>query len=515
MSDCAKYQEYICALVDEELNNSDRAALMAHIAECSECKAMYSAFAAVSGAIAEDMAEVPEALHENIMAGVRRSAMVKNNSRRNMRHTKSMIAAAACFAVVLMSAIGISGALSARRNAVITSGSEMAVVAEAPIKNIENFESEEIVPAPTVKPAEVPAQVQSVPTATASPVITAAPVQTADPYAGTSAPNSTPAAAVQPTAAPAQDMSAPKTTIAPIPTTVPVAPVSTAVPETAAIPQIASMDEAQAAEPVYSEAPIENKAAEAPASEAADAPALASVPAPAAEPVITEEENTAAEEAPAVTASPRRSLFRSAPAVQSETADDADDAAPASLQPSEKLGHSIMSFFSLTEPAATEAPQAELEKALADITVDFRDKKNYEELAKLLTSKTADTLPEGSPDKTYCFIILNGNMELRLLVYSYGNKLYYTIYDELIEQPVYAVSCTQDELEKLIETSSAKVTPDPIVSPAAADDTAADSFSGESTASEGSAKNDGKISVANSTGGISVASSGTNRVTVK
>ena len=125
MSECSKYRELICSLVDEELNTQTREALLSHIDGCKECKALFDAFSALSGAVSEDVEEVPEALHENIMAGVRRSALRSKNKKRSMRQTRSLLAAAACFAVVIMSAVGISKTMESRKGDVIN---DMAVV---------------------------------------------------------------------------------------------------------------------------------------------------------------------------------------------------------------------------------------------------------------------------------------------------------------------------------------------------------------------------------------------------
>ena len=51
MSECSKYRELICSLVDEELNTQTREALLSHIEGCGECKALYEAFSALSFAV--------------------------------------------------------------------------------------------------------------------------------------------------------------------------------------------------------------------------------------------------------------------------------------------------------------------------------------------------------------------------------------------------------------------------------------------------------------------------------
>lgn len=49
MNDCEKYSELISALIDGELNDEERAALEAHLAECPDCRRVSEAFSAISG----------------------------------------------------------------------------------------------------------------------------------------------------------------------------------------------------------------------------------------------------------------------------------------------------------------------------------------------------------------------------------------------------------------------------------------------------------------------------------
>ena len=71
MKDCEYYREKISCLIDGELSPDETAELEAHIAECSECRALYDAFAAVSAALGGGMEEPPESIAPAVMQEVR------------------------------------------------------------------------------------------------------------------------------------------------------------------------------------------------------------------------------------------------------------------------------------------------------------------------------------------------------------------------------------------------------------------------------------------------------------
>lgn len=99
MSSCEFYQELISRLVDDELSAEEQAVLVSHLEHCPDCAALYQAFQSISGVIAEDLAEPPEALSENVMAELRREAIKTEN--RKKRRWKGPLATAACLAVVI------------------------------------------------------------------------------------------------------------------------------------------------------------------------------------------------------------------------------------------------------------------------------------------------------------------------------------------------------------------------------------------------------------------------------
>ena len=106
MNSCETYQELISRLVDGEISREEHEALMAHMNTCSRCNAMYAVFHDLSDILSEEPEPLPEGLHENIMAGVRRSEMIKKNRRMRTFGLRMALSAAACALLVLFAASG-------------------------------------------------------------------------------------------------------------------------------------------------------------------------------------------------------------------------------------------------------------------------------------------------------------------------------------------------------------------------------------------------------------------------
>ena len=102
MGDCEKYQELISCLLDGELSSQDEERLRTHMESCAECRAMYEAFASLSGALAADQEEPPAELAQGIMFKVQANAAARRNKRRI--RIGRIAAAAACLAVVIFAA---------------------------------------------------------------------------------------------------------------------------------------------------------------------------------------------------------------------------------------------------------------------------------------------------------------------------------------------------------------------------------------------------------------------------
>ena len=102
MSECEKYQALISEMLDDELNESEKAQLAEHLRICPECVSLYKAFSGLSQCIKEDCAEMPSEVHENIIAEIRRADIKKKNQKR--KPFKALIATAACAALIIAGA---------------------------------------------------------------------------------------------------------------------------------------------------------------------------------------------------------------------------------------------------------------------------------------------------------------------------------------------------------------------------------------------------------------------------
>lgn len=103
MKDCAYYQELISRLLDRELTVEEGEELSEHARSCEQCRAVYTAFSAISGALADGLEEAPEELCENVMAHIRRGELKKQNTRKMKRSRLAAIAACA----VLVAGLGV------------------------------------------------------------------------------------------------------------------------------------------------------------------------------------------------------------------------------------------------------------------------------------------------------------------------------------------------------------------------------------------------------------------------
>jgi anti-sigma factor RsiW len=132
VKDCAYYQELISRLIDREITPEEGEELAAHARECEECRAVYTAFVALSEQLSGDLVEPPEELHENVMAEIRRAELWKQN-----RKPKNRLRRWAAIAACAVLAVGV-GALTLPRllhtgSATAAAKNEAASVAEAPM----------------------------------------------------------------------------------------------------------------------------------------------------------------------------------------------------------------------------------------------------------------------------------------------------------------------------------------------------------------------------------------------
>lgn len=454
MSECSKYRELICSLVDEELNTQTRDALLSHIEGCGECKALYEAFSALSAAVSEDIEEVPEALHENIMAGVRRSALRSKNRKRSMRQTRSLLAAAACFAVVIMSAFGIAKTVESRKGDVINDMAAVKSETQTAADTAEAAVTAET--APTAMPqanASTPKPADTVkPTSTPAPPVRES-TEEVDEYGGMRSESADEEAAISPVQSGVNGIEIPNAQAS--------AESAASQPQSepaASQPQsgLYSLPAEQSGEETQ-EASVENE----------NGAAAQAIESPAADSTVSEQPSvnaaaagTQQAETPEDTGSVQ-SDSAPAPAPAVSAAEAAAESSASPVEQEAKPGRFSVGFrglFSALSPAATSAPEAE-KLPEADVYLKLTGDKDYEELSKLLLG-TLSELPIETPDRTYLVSIERDENPIVLIMRAYGDKLYYSIYDELILQNVLLADCKPEAMDKFILEHTDAQTPE-------------------------------------------------------
>lgn len=149
MTNCEQYQELISRMLDDDLSKAERGALAAHVKTCPDCAAVYVAFRSVSEHLGAELEEVPDALHENIMAEVRRDSIRSRNSvQRSHRSWHTVLTLAACLVLVVAAAYSLPKIVGRK-----------AAVNAAPSLAMESVRAEEPMAAPAPAPEE-PAEAQ-------------------------------------------------------------------------------------------------------------------------------------------------------------------------------------------------------------------------------------------------------------------------------------------------------------------------------------------------------------------
>ena len=483
MRECEYYEELISRLVDSELNKNEYDALWMHIKNCSRCNAMYAVFNAMSDIISDDTAELPEGLHENIMAGVRRSDIVKKNRFKLSRPVRNALAAAACAVFVLFAARGLSPAdrakdvaLSGEEAAVMQSTAPAAESAEA--LPAETAAPEAAAPSPAAVPAPAPAS-----TPAAVNTVPAATVPTRDIYLSDDSPaqstGSAPSAVHTPAPAPSP-VETPLVALTPV----------TAPPVKAPAAEPAAQAESAEAPAVQSDPPMTVKA---------DPPMTVKSAAPAKNTNSGEGAAVSAEteppvESPEVSDSPSllsrgfRALFVSAPAPARSEAPSSEAAAAEEASPTVEAAPSAEPAPVKDDTAVASEAKKDVEEATAKLVL--RDKDDMAELLKLL-SGTEKKLPDGKADKVFRIVLADeaetavqdlsapgvtaapsvsaapevsaapdaspapGSVdedarEEKMYVYFFGKEIYFLSYDKG-EAVVCLAKCSAEELEKFID----------------------------------------------------------------
>ena len=157
--DCAYFRALIERSAEESLTETESAALSAHLAVCSECRALQSGYAAIRDALRADI-EPPAALSETVMHRVRAYGAVPQPRRTNLPRRRAL-AAAAC--LVLLAGIGAFSLLRGRMGgfsaAAQTESIAMDMAAPVQARSADTApaggpELPESVPAPAAEPEE-------------------------------------------------------------------------------------------------------------------------------------------------------------------------------------------------------------------------------------------------------------------------------------------------------------------------------------------------------------------------
>lgn len=123
MSDHERFEELLSALLDGELTAEEEAEMRAHMAECAECAAMYEAFAAVGAAMKADAEDVPDTLHDGIMAKVRMAEKAQKTQKKIVR-LRPILTAAACLVVLVGTILALKNTVGMRKGADATENVE-------------------------------------------------------------------------------------------------------------------------------------------------------------------------------------------------------------------------------------------------------------------------------------------------------------------------------------------------------------------------------------------------------
>lgn len=172
MRNCDYYQELISRSLDDELSVEERKALAVHLASCPSCSQMRQLMADISGLMEEDMEELPDGLHEDIMASVRRSEMIKRNGRTGRtgktngsrkikisRPVRNLLATAACMALVIAAAVSLNPGERAESVVMARSAADESAQVQAVTESAAPESTQ--APTPTASPTPSPVSTES------------------------------------------------------------------------------------------------------------------------------------------------------------------------------------------------------------------------------------------------------------------------------------------------------------------------------------------------------------------
>lgn len=450
MRNCDYYEELISRSLDDELSVEERRELAVHLASCPSCSQMRQLMADISGLMEEDMEELPGGLHEDIMAAVRRSEMIKKNGGsaraaktgrhgRNInnikpvkipRYVRNLLATAACMALVITAAVSLNPGEKAE-SVVISRTAPMAAAdtvqqdtaAAAPESSPQTAPTQQPSPSPSAKPdtgAGTGTQI-TVQSGNSGTIITT-PTPTSDPYMGWRIP-----ANPETTVTPDNSGSAQGTIINPATPSPSLAPVVTPEPSPVFLPTSTPTPTDTPQHDSGEQVGVAAESQEAGNSSIETNESNIPVQEPASDSQIdgnTEVHKTA----------PLRvfSLFPSlaelspieTPDVGSE--DGSTEIAPAS-------GENSAGEAPIASPAPTPCPDP--------VELDLMDKEKCGDILLLLmgmldesgTDPKEVTLPEGECDRGYIISLVYDEIPCEVAVFVYGEDVYFSLAEIVVE----------------------------------------------------------------------------------
>ena len=448
MRNCDYYEELISRSLDDELSVEERRELAVHLASCPSCSQMRQLMADISGLMEEDMEELPGGLHEDIMAAVRRSEMIKKNGGsaraaktgrhgRNInnikpvkipRYVRNLLATAACMALVITAAVSLNPGEKAE-SVVMSRTAPMAAAdtvqqdtaAAAPESSPQTAPTQQPSPSPNTQPdtgASAGTQV-AVQSGNSGTIVTT-PTPTSDPYMGWRIPANPETTVTPDNSGSAQGTIINPATPSPLPVVTPEpSPVSlpTPTPTPAEITQPGSDEQVGAV--------AESQEAVNSSIEASESSIQAQEPAIGSQADGNVEVHKTA---------PVRvfSLFPSlAELSPTETPDVGSEDGSTEIAPAS--GENSAGEAPIASPAPTPCPDP--------VEMDLMDKEKCGDILLLLmglldesgTDPKKVTLPEGECDRGYIISLVYDEIPCEAAVFVYGEDVYFSLAEIVVE----------------------------------------------------------------------------------
>ena len=164
MHTCEEYKALVSALIDDEISDTDRVSLMAHLVECEDCRLYWEDQIAIHEAMADMSAMAPVGLADGVMARVRETKQ-EQPKKKVISFPKRFAGLAACCAVVFLGILAANSGILTMEDAATSNSaapeaaySLMSEAQTADVTTEGDTECEEAPAPPTAAGGEVRAQ---------------------------------------------------------------------------------------------------------------------------------------------------------------------------------------------------------------------------------------------------------------------------------------------------------------------------------------------------------------------